>query len=177
MEIPDLQGYASPHHELISFMVTRISPYRNDWRYAVVPSDLEVRTVGWLGSTIPTRGVTPPDCIDRLVQAIDLRPSEVIHDLMRGYHNCDICGESRVTISWREREHEVGAVGHHLVKRDRVLYFCPGFILHYILHHEYRPPDEFVDAVRDGRFLTNDDLILQPEGWQPRPGALKAPLR
>ena len=180
MEIPDLRHYASPQTAPFAYMVTRISPpwadrYRDDCRYAVVPSDLEVRAVGWLGSTIPTRGVTPPDCIDRLVQAIDPRSSEVIQDLMRGYHECEICGESRATISWRERDHEMRAMGHHLVRRDRVVYFCPQFILHYVLHHEYCPPDEFVDAVRHGRFLTGGDLILQPENWQPRSGASIVP--
>jgi hypothetical protein len=35
---------------------------------------------------------------------------------------------------------------------------CPALILHYILDHEYKPPEEFIQAVEQGRFLRPDDL-------------------
>jgi hypothetical protein len=31
-------------------------------------------------------------------------------------------------------------------------------LLHYILDHEYKPPDEFILAAREGEFLVQTDL-------------------
>ncbi len=37
---------------------------------------------------------------------------------------------------------------------------APALVLHYILDHHYRPPDEFAEAVIIGSFLTSEDLLL-----------------
>ena len=39
----------------------------------------------------------------------------------------------------------------------------PALVLHYILDHRYRPPDEFVEAVIEGSLLTDDDLEFVPQ--------------
>jgi hypothetical protein len=39
---------------------------------------------------------------------------------------------------------------------------APALLLHYILGHQYRPPDEFVTAVIEGRFLVPEDLVFRP---------------
>ena len=36
---------------------------------------------------------------------------------------------------------------------------CPALILHYILDHGYRPPEEFLRALLQGAFLIGDDLV------------------
>ena len=41
------------------------------------------------------------------------------------------------------------------------VYMAPSLLLHYILDHDYRPPTEFLKALSKGRFLTEDDLIVQ----------------
>jgi hypothetical protein len=61
-------------------------------------------------------------------------------------------------------ENSVESRCHHLIQLDQVVYMCPQLTLHYILHHEYRPPDEFIQAVAHGRFLTFEDLVIVPEG-------------
>jgi hypothetical protein len=162
----------------------------------VLAPTLSLRAVGWLGADVPTRGVTPPECIDRLVKALD--SAEVIREGMRGFHSCEVCealgtffpgsdefsrqhfqgfrGEPlapeharqaarwRPVIVWREREYIVEAMGHHLIQLDQVVYMCPQLTLHYILHHEYRPPDEFISAITHGRFLKFRDLVVLPDG-------------
>ena len=37
---------------------------------------------------------------------------------------------------------------------------CPVLIVHYVIDHRYRPPDEFVKAVVEGKFLTSADLVV-----------------
>jgi hypothetical protein len=49
--------------------------------------------------------------------------------------------------------------GHFLIKTGKIVYISPALILHYILDHKYRPPDEFVAAVGQGEFLKPSDLI------------------
>jgi hypothetical protein len=46
------------------------------------------------------------------------------------------------------------------VEHEGRVYVCPALILHYILDHSYRPPDEFVQAVTQGRFLTRDPWLV-----------------
>ena len=197
MEIKDLQSFPPDHPPSpVPLPVVDRRP-RGD-RYAVLAPHLSLRAVGWLGATVPTRGVTPPECIDRLVEALD--SAKVIAEGMRGYHDCEVCAavgsffpgtdefsrhhfegfdgkplapeavkqlaRSRSVIRWREKEYLVKAMGHHLIQLGRVVYMCPQFTLHYILQHEYRPPEEFIRATIDGRFLTFDDLSILPEGGQ-----------
>jgi hypothetical protein len=45
---------------------------------------------------------------------------------------------------------------------------APALILHYILDHHYRPPDEFIEAVIVGSFLTSAELVfVEIEGGVP----------
>jgi len=37
---------------------------------------------------------------------------------------------------------------------------CPALILHYILDHHYKPPQVFIQAVIQGVFLEESDLIF-----------------
>jgi hypothetical protein len=195
VEIRDLQGFP-PGHPPSPWPLPVVGPSGD--RYAVLASDLSLRAVGWLGATVPTTGVTPPECIDRLVEALD--SAKVIAEGMRGYHECEVCeavgsffpgtdefsrrhfrgfdgkplapevarlsARSMPAIRWREKEYLVRAIGHHLIQLGRVVYMCPQFTLHYILHHEYRPPEEFIQATIHGRFLSFDDLSILPVGGQ-----------
>jgi hypothetical protein len=122
--------------------------------------------VGWLGSSVPTSGPTPDECVERLFDAYagGLR----IPDGSLGWHNCEICttgaewypgGQIGPVIRWRGQELRLYGHGHHLVQHEGRVYVCPALILHYILDHGYRPPDEFVRAVTQGRFLTRDPSV------------------
>jgi hypothetical protein len=78
--------------------------------------------------------------------------------------NCD-----RPTVRWKDDSVEVYGHGHHLVRLGSIVYMAPRLVLHYIVEHRYRPPDEFVEAVVSGKFLKRDDLIVDeafnPFGW------------
>jgi hypothetical protein len=193
VEVRDLQSFP-PGHPPSPWPIPVVK-----WgRYAVLAPDLSLRAVGWLGATVPTRGITAPECIDRMVEALD--SEKVIAEGMRGYHECEVCvatGSSfpgtdeflrdqfkdfhgkplaleasrplarhMPAIRWREKEYLVRAMGHHLIQLGSVVYMCPQLTLHYILHHEYRPPEEFVRATIQGRFLGFDDLSILPVGGE-----------
>ena len=60
-------------------------------------------------------------------------------------------------------EIEVKGYGHYLVRKESTVYMAPALLLHYIIDHDYRPPQVFVDAVLNGEFLTTDDLEVRGE--------------
>jgi hypothetical protein len=54
-----------------------------------------------------------------------------------GYHPCDLC----------LYEPEKAGTHNLFVPGEKCLYVTPELILHYINAHQYRPPDEFCEAV------------------------------
>jgi hypothetical protein len=135
-----------------------------------LPPGTALCAVGWLGDFVPSTGPTPLGCIDRLWDAYSRRL--VFSDETMGWHNCEMCtteaqhypgGRIGPIIQWREQQLQLCGYGHHLVRFCNAVYMCPVLILHYILEHGYRPPDEFVRAVAEGCFLTPDDLVVIEE--------------
>jgi hypothetical protein len=98
----------------------------------------------------------------------------VLADATLGWHDCEICGnedqsgparEIGPVIHWRGRDLQLYGHGHYLVRSENVVYMVPALVLHYMLAHHYRPPDEFVEAVIVGSFLTSKDLVfIEDEG-------------
>src|SRR5262245_22742150 len=121
-----------------------------------LPNGVVLRAIGWLGETIPRVGDTPAGCIARLVDAHDR--GFRLEDHTRGWHRCQVCQALQAKghvdeFQWADRTVELSGHGHFVVLakrqllRRRVAYMFPTLLLHYILVHQYRPPDEFVTAV------------------------------
>lgn len=143
-----------------------------------LPPNVSLRAVGWLGNRVPRQGKTPPQCVDRLVEAYEREL--VFSDFSRGYHECELCVTPQpfghAVVRWRGRQLRISGRGHFLVASPSssrsawwtrfirparpTVYMCPPLIVHYILDHGYRPPDEFTRAVVRGTFLRSDDLVL-----------------
>ncbi|MBW8010508.1 MAG: hypothetical protein FVQ83_04590 [Chloroflexi bacterium] len=96
----------------------------------------------------------------------------VINDGTRGWHNCELCqgddawypgGKIGPIIKWNGQELRVRGYGHFLVQTSELVYLSPVLILHYILDHSYRPPEEFVEAVNRGVILEPGDLMWVEE--------------
>jgi len=131
------------------------------------------RYVGFLSFVHPyPRGEVLPACFERLVALTLAKPLLV----SAGYHSCDLgrCGIKQalsIRLQFREAPHilfrhpactykeshrrtEVGGAGGRLlgshniyIPGDKFIYCAPSLILHYILDHRYRPPEEFSEAV------------------------------
>ena len=138
----------------------------NRWGQGILQDGLVLYAVGWLGDGIPSEGKTPPECISRLWDAY--KSKLVISDGTAGFHNCELChgenewypdGNAGPIIKWQGQRLRIRGHGHFLIRLNEIVYLSPVLILHYILDHEYRPPDVFIEAVQYGEFLAPDDLI------------------
>lgn len=124
----------------------------------VLPDGLTLRAVGWLERPGFTTGTVPKDCIAALVEGLR---GGIFSDGTRGYHDCTLCGKFMPEIKWKRRGIRLQGHGHYLVQQGQRVYMAPSLLLHYVLDHGYRPPDEFLDAVLKGRFLTEEDLVVR----------------
>ena len=88
-------------------------------------------SVGWLGSTVPTKGAVGAN----LLQALRYYSRSNYHeDWLLGYRTCETCdaaeGHGEFSIEW-----------------GGTRYVLPVLVLHYCEAHEYLPPAEFIRAL------------------------------
>ena len=135
------------------------------WGQGILPDGLSLFAVGWLGDRIPSKGVTPSECISRLWYAY--KPEQILSDGTAGFHNCELChgdhewypdGKVGPVIRWGGQQLRLYGHGHLLLRFGQSVNVIPALILHYILDHGYKPPDVFIEAVCQGEFLGTNDL-------------------
>ncbi len=139
------------------------SPYEHPLRVnnigeVTLPAELELYAVGWIEESDFTTGDVPDECIETLIEAY---PSKIVSDGTRGLHTCTLCNVLLPKPEWKGKQIEVKGYGHYLVQYGNSVYMAPALLLHYILDHHYRPPQEFIHAVTNGKFLTTDDLEIK----------------
>lgn len=136
------------------------------WGYGLLDDGLVLCAVGWLGDFVPNEGKTPSECVSRLWDAY--KSETVVSDGTAGWHNCELCHEEKdwypggqvgPIIKWRGRKQRVKGHGHFLIRTGEIVFLSPVLILHYILDHAYKPPEDFIEAVKQGEFLAPGDLI------------------
>lgn len=103
---------------------------------AYLNTDDRFRAVGWLEAGHPyTKGAVPPDDLAAIKAHLQraFQPARYL-----GFHLCSLCppGTPRA-----------GTL-NLVVVTPTLLYIAPELIVHYIEDHGYRPPDEFLAAVR-----------------------------
>lgn len=116
-----------------------------------VPAD-GVKTVGWLGSENEfTRGAVPKEFIDKLLLILCTRTEtfDAHACVLRGIEPCGLCHR---TIECKcAREGKPGmflGMSELWIPTDHGrLFAAPSLVLHYIAEHQYRPPDDFIEAV------------------------------
>ena len=135
------------------------------WGEGRLPDDFELFVVGWLGNSVPIRGKVHTECLDALFEAFIA--GRIFTDGTSGFHNCELCsrenewypnGQVGPVIQLRGEHLRVRGHGHYLLRYANRVYISPALLLHYILDHEYKPPDEFILAAREGEFLVQTDL-------------------
>lgn len=157
MFYPDLVDLPRGH---LPSPINRSVVIGNKWLGGLHWEDI-IRPVGWIEGHVPTRGKTPWECIRRL------RAHPVVSDTTVGVHGCSVCPPLESFEALTEELLRPGrgsrfprvSRGHWLLRVDRIVYMCPAMLPHYVVVHGYRPPDEFVQAVLTGRFVTCDELV------------------
>ena len=77
---------------------------------------------------------------------------------MRGFHACAWCAPGEDAATWLQVKPDYGpdascasiGNGEIRVRGEGLVYAAPALIYHYVVDHNYRPPDEFIAAVLDG---------------------------
>ena len=101
--------------------------------------------VGWLDAPDSyASGATPSGFVEVLGDLLE-RPWNPWH--YAGFHTCTLCSPGEWWWLPPELNHlELG--GTNLwVPGEGVVYVAPSLIIHYVHHHDYLPPQEFIDAV------------------------------
>jgi hypothetical protein len=103
--------------------------------------------IGWLGSS-PRFDQMEPD--EELFDVIwDYCKISVAQ--YRGIHECEYCYPHRSNIGERQGEMlQLGSAEIRVFAESGAIYAAPDLIYHYMVEHRYKPPDQFVSALRSG---------------------------
>ena len=153
MEFPDLYEFPknsppSPYGDPV--LVVKVG-------YGVLPEGSTLRAIGWLEKRGFKTGKVAKQCIAALVESLQ---RGIFNDGYRGFHSCALCGKFQPEFKWKRRRIVAPGHGHYLVQHRQIVYMAPGMLLHYIIDHDYCPPIEFLEAAMNGRFLSEEDLII-----------------
>jgi hypothetical protein len=113
--------------------------------YRYLRSEFDMVNVGWLGRTPDF----PTGPVDETVRAELRRRVAEPEQLTRGFHGCELCaGGPLIWVEVGGKDLRLGNGEIHACGADGVRYAAPTLIVHYIEEHGYRPPEEFLAAVR-----------------------------
>jgi hypothetical protein len=156
-------------------------PDLSQYRYVNYRPGVPELNVGWLSAAMEFGKKKATDALlDRVWNYCALSFEET-----RGRHVCEFCPEdtSRVAERLGQRLH-LGSAEIRVLSRSGEIYAAPNLIYHYMLAHDYDPPEAFVDALLTGPLVTSLEYVdrLSAVGLVPRPtlrprvlGASRAP--
>lgn len=118
------------------------------YEYYARASNPATLNIGWLdASHIYAMGSVSDTCLERL-WAYCREP--VIQS--KGFHLCELCREPEwPCLAQRGDEGlKLGSAEIRVPSKGGKVYAAPDFIYHYMVKHNYKPPDEFIEAVLSG---------------------------
>jgi len=130
-----------------------LTPYEYFSNEPLTPKPLNI---GWLSVEKPFEtGATSQKFKDRLLKFCS---DEYILVVTRGLHICEFCNRSHKLSyeRWiKKQEGRYGDKAHAAsigngeirVLGKSAIYAAPALIYHYVLEHQYQPPDEFIEAI------------------------------
>lgn len=117
------------------------------YRYGGVQEDSF--NIGWLerGHLVP-QGEVPEEFVKKLWKYLRY-PVRIF----RGFHVCTLCRHSSLhdqpIVEYNGEKRKVGFYEIRVWGKNGKVYAAPSMIYHYITCHQYKPPQEFIDAVMD----------------------------
>ena len=111
----------------------------------------EVLNVGWLQNGFDYQiGDVDQKIVLKLKHLLAKYQNATIRH--KGFHYCDLCSYNENNIPSINSGEKAMRLGSRILwlpssTSPNKFYACPDLIVHYIVAHNYRPPDEFLDAV------------------------------
>ena len=106
-----------------------------------------VKRIGWLERGRSFQKTLPSDeTLDLLWNFCTISAAQT-----RGRHYCDLCEPHKLVDAERDGVSlSLGSSEIRVFSPTGVVYAAPTLIFHYVSVHHYQPPDEFLQALRDG---------------------------
>lgn len=108
----------------------------------------DIKSVGWLAKDIDYPKASQPDprFVERLWQFCRVSVGQT-----RGLHRCELCCSRDANVAQRDGDELLlGSAEIRVIAGNGKLYAAPNLIYHYVVFHNYSPPQEFVDAALSG---------------------------
>jgi len=105
------------------------------------------KNIGWLDATHEFSKVAPAE------QELDLiwTYCKVSVAQMRGLHDCELCPPNASNYVKRHDEPLLlGSAEIRVFGKNGIIYAAPNLVYHYVSIHDYKPPDEFLRALKEG---------------------------
>jgi hypothetical protein len=119
------------------------------------PPTVTTLNIGWLGREKPFQ-LSSPEWPDQVfLDNLSLYEQEAyLVNRMRGWHICELCegAVEEYKQDWKKC-YEEGKLCHdelRVLGSDGVFYAAPSILRHYITVHQYRPAEQFIQAVLHG---------------------------
>jgi hypothetical protein len=125
--------------------------------YVYAQSEADTLNIGWLDHLHPfPTGAVP----EALLRRLPLFHTTLVWNIFFGAHTCELCGNvSKIA--------EIRVFG-----TSPVVYAAPSMLMHYLVDHSYRPPDEFINAVLTGPTPLEEEYWVRAAvyRWSQAPG-------
>lgn len=103
--------------------------------------------IGWLGASPDFPQMDPDEGLLDLVWNY----SKISVAQTRGIHQCEYCSARRSDVAQRHGEMRLlGSAEIRVISGTGAIYAAPDLIYHYMAVHRYKPPDQFIIALRSG---------------------------
>lgn len=125
-----------------------LSPYEYARGTFSVPGTLNV---GWLSGERSFPTAKPrPETLEALWRYCHVSVAQT-----RGLHRCDVCSDAETRVQANVGRHGgerllLGSSELRVFGSGGVIYAAPTMIFHYVVVHDYAPPDAFVEALVNG---------------------------
>lgn len=128
--------------------------YTGDMRQYGFPLFRNLYSWGWIGSSIPSKGWKSEQLKSQVVQKLKSQSDAHAVDHYCGDHSCEVCIAQGK--DWKESHMFEASIK---IAHNNKVYCCPRGVEHYIEAHDYKPSDEVIDAVLNGHWYTEDELL------------------
>lgn len=130
--------------------------YKDLSKYCYLDKEEVSYNVGWLGRFHRyNKGDVSEEFLDFLWEYLRY-PVNVC----RGFHECEFCKNRHrgvPIIEYKGVKRKAGYYEIRVFDKDGTMYAAPSLIFHYIVEHNYRPPQKFIDAVMATGDILNEE--------------------